>query len=75
MGIKVFLEATLVSLTLQQALFFKIFEKAQLISLNWFAAQKQTSKSKWQNIGFFYLKFSAKFKELEKVIENCQKMA
>ena len=32
--------------------------------LYWFVAQQQTSISRQQKIGLFYLKFSAKFNEL-----------
>ena len=50
-------------LTLKTALFFKIFERTQAISLYWFAVQ-QTSTFRRQTFGLFFLKFSAEFNEL-----------
>ena len=51
-------------LNLRVALFFKTFEKTQAILLYWFAVQQQTSTSRGQKFGLFYLKFSAKFNEI-----------
>ena len=46
---------------LEHALFFKIFEKTQGISLYWFAAQQQTSTYRRQKFDLFYQEFSAEF--------------
>ena len=51
-------------LTLERALFLKIFEKTQPISLYWFAAQQQMSTSTRQKFDFSYPKFSPEFNEL-----------
>ena len=42
----------------------KIFEKMQVVSLYWFAAQQQTSTSRRQKFDLFDLKFSTEFSEL-----------
>ena len=49
---------------LERALFFKIFEKLQSISLYWFDAQLQASTSRHQKLNLFYPKFSPEFNEL-----------
>ena len=43
---------------------FQCFEKMHAISLHWFIVQQQTSTFRRQNFGFFYVKFSAEFNEL-----------
>ena len=40
---------------------FKTFEKTQLISLYWFAAQQQTNPSRGHKIDWFYPKCSPEF--------------
>ena len=61
---KVYLEVSLVSLTLRASTVLNIFETMLAISLYWFAAQQQTSTLTTQKCGFFYAKFSA---ELNKI--------
>ena len=46
---------------LECALFFKIFEKTQLVSLNWLTAQQQTSTSRHEKFDLFYPKLSSQF--------------
>ena len=50
-------------------MFFKFFEKTQLISLHWFAAQQQSSSSRRQKFYLFPLKFSS-FNELSLIFQN-----
>ena len=45
-------------------MFLKIFEKMQAISLDWFAAQQQTSTLTQKKFGFFYAKFGSEFNEI-----------
>ena len=60
--VKAFLEVTLVSLTLRVRT-FNIFEKAEAISLYWFAAQQQTSTSRPEKFDLSYAKNSPRFNE------------
>ena len=45
-------------------MFFKIFEKTQVILRFWFAAQQQISTSRRQKFDLFYPKFSEEFNDL-----------
>ena len=62
--IKAFLEVSLASLTLEHELFFKAFEKKQVILLYWLAVQQQTSTFRWQKCDLFCLEFKAELNEL-----------
>ena len=42
---------------------FKVFGKLQIVSLNWFAAQHETSTSECQNNDLFCLDYNAKLNE------------
>ena len=58
LSIKAFLEVTLVSLTLRVHTIFLILVETQTILLYWFAAQQQTSTSRWQKLDLLYPKSS-----------------
>ena len=62
--VKVFLEVTLVSLSLRVRTVFPNFGKTEAILLYWFAAQQQTSTPRSQKFDFIYAKLSAKLNEL-----------
>ena len=49
--------------SLEHTLRFEIFEKIQVILLNWFAVQQQTSTSRHQKFRWFYSKFCVESSE------------
>ena len=60
---KAFSGASLVSLSVPSALFFKILQKGTVLLLYWFAAWQQFSTSRQQKHGSYYLKVNAQFSE------------
>ena len=56
-------------------MFFRIFEKMQVISLYWFAAQQQTITFRRQNTWHFCLQFRADFNERSPNFAKQQELA
>ena len=55
--------------------FSKTSEKTLAISLDWFAVEQQTSKSRPQKFDLCYLKFSAEFNEFNRKLQKRQEAA
>ena len=47
----------------------------QPVSLHWFAAQQQSSTSRWQNFDLIYPKFSPEFNERSLTFQKQQEVA